>query len=204
MQRWMLFFGLILFFASCKDKTIHCTSIGDQIKPWSVYGLNDTIRMTDGLGNDTSFVISLFNDSQPYTMIERGGFLKKLVTCNHVQHFSDVSKLFQVQIRSAADRGEKNGDVIVKNPYRFDFEINVGDLYGVFSVHLNEVNAGMMNAQTSYEWNYAVGNTTYDEVIVCNQDTTTSAGNTYQFVYAKDKGLVQFSTRFPHKTWTVN
>ena len=203
MKHTFLFVGFACLLLGCKDKTIHCINIGDKVKPWSVYQFEDTIHLADGAGNDTSIIVSHFHDSEPYTRIESGGLMKKEVDCEHEQQFSSDQDFFLVFITKVIHESVKDKHVITRTPSVLSFVVKVGDASAQFRVNRKSNMAENPDINTFHELNYTVGNTTYDEVILCKKDTSQAAVNVYHFVYARDKGLVQFSTRYPHKTWTI-
>ena len=200
MKTVYLVLGLLVL-ASCKDRNILCVDIGNSVKEWTVYDPSDTIRMTDQYGNDTSFIITQYYNKPSYSMKESGGLMKKKAVCTGELRMADPS-FFNIEVSSGS-----SSNASVQAPDQFSFTLVVKDAITVFNVS----KAGMQytpfssDGSMTLQTNYTLENNTYEEAFVYSSDTLLHPDiNLYRFVYAKNKGFIEFSTRMPQRHWKIS
>lgn len=192
---------LIVAISSCKDKYIWCEDIGENVKPWSVYDLNDSISMHDQYGNTVLFKLNHFHNKPSYETKEPSGPFKVGAYCIGELSMSNETDYYNMKIESSSSETGDN-----REPDYFRFEFKLGDLNSVFSVS-KENGAATIHANDGYQTisaNYTSGSEIYPEVLIYEKDTITNTSSVYKYVYAKDKGLIEFSTRNPARNYVLN
>lgn len=199
---WIILSCALLALAGCKDKKIYCIDIGDTLKNWTMYDLNDSIVMKDQLGNISVHKISKYNNSAKYYQVQKGGLLKKLVDCHGTLTMSSADNFLSLDVMSTSSELGS-----VRNPDDYDVRVILDQSMANFRVkRKNNVETIYPQniPQTALEQNYtSIGGTVYPEAIVFNVDTTVSNLNVYNFVYVSNKGLAEYSTKVPQRTWKL-
>ncbi len=203
MKKLLLIFGTTaLILAGCKDETFYCVDIGNSLKPWTVYDLNDTIVMEDQLGNSSVVVLDHYANKAPYYMKEAKGWMKKKAVCvGSLEIWSSVN-FFSLNVESGAPSfGE------IRHPNSYSLQLSIMDAMATFNVSMVDGVETIFSTDPQVNVNAvdytSIGGTLYPEALVFNADTTISNVNTYNFVYVKNQGLVEFSTKMPQRTWKV-
>jgi hypothetical protein len=201
MKKSLYILTLIIAVSSCKGKNVWCEDIDENIKPWSVYDLNDSISMHDQNGNAALFKLDHFYNKPAYETKEHSMFSKVGSYCMGELSMSNDTDYFHMKVESSTSETDEN-----REPDFFRFEFKLGDLNTVFST--SKENGGVTvysnNDYTTVETNYASGGEIYPEVLLYERDSTLSPSSVYRYVYAKDKGLVEFSTKNPARTYFLD
>lgn len=200
MKNWLVILSSATLFMGCRDKKVLCTDIGNKLKEWTVYNPGDTLVFKDQLGNESTLVMAHYDNRPSYYGIEKGGLLKKQLNCHGSLVMSTGTSYFSVSIDSESfERGE------VRNPTEYHFQLNLGDAFTNFLVNKQSALfvAYSEDLYTSLQINYVSGSETYPEALVYEKDSSDANVNVYRLVYAKEKGLVEYSTKAPQRTWKL-
>ena len=196
----LLVFGLSILFC-CTKKEVYCVEIGQNLKRWTVYEEGDTFSMHDGLGNTKEVILSRYYDKPGFVESEKGGLSKTSAKCQTGMQLATEDWFFNLVIGGLSSQsGEK------RYPNKFTVSLTVGDVISNFRL-TNEYgieNLITETPETSSAIQYQSGNEIYSKVFIYHKDSAVSPENVYRFVYAKDKGLIEFSTKYPATTWVVD
>lgn len=204
MKKYFLFVvpASLISLTGCKDKNVLCMDIGSNLKSWTVYDPQDSIIMHDQQGNTSIMVISQVKNDPAYHITERGGLMKKHAVCRNELQVMTNTNFFTMNVLSES---MQSGTTRYPTSYSIHFVMD-----GAFSdLAVSKYNANSTEdayAQDPYatmQNNYVSGGVTYPEVFVYERDSSSSDLNVYRFVYAKNKGLIEYSTKNPQKSWTA-
>jgi hypothetical protein len=197
-------FTLVLL-AGCKSKRVFCLGFPKDIMGWFPNTENQSLHFMDQNGNDTTIVLSKAEYDKPYSEIQSHRTFAKQVKCTMNRQLSsgpDGSIGLKVSVS-----GESTGRESIRTPDNYNFHVTIGQPGfhnpGFYFTILKDGGAAIEDIRVAHESNYTVNNITYDEVMICEDTPGNNNSNLEQLIYARNKGIVSFTTKAPHNTWIL-
>jgi hypothetical protein len=205
MSRLLLLF--CFFILACRPVNYTCVCFTND-KTWANYQKDEEVFFKEKKSIQTPFVlkkISLidgYSNTEDYSFNEKNRSFGGAVKCRCDYSVKDKQNNFYLSVTSDVTSSKVvNGKNVLIKPDMQEIFLSLND----FGVSLRSRSSYLViedSLRIQVLKNQTIGNTMYEEVINLTMDTITNPKQNYwKIIWAKNHGMVSFSTRFPREDW---
>jgi hypothetical protein len=206
---YMIYVVIIMIFLSCKPTNYQCNNFENF--PWSPYTQNQEVIFKEKNNSQPpafsikKLIVSEFSMSEAYDLVDkRSIFYESRNICRSGYWFRDENFNFSISLSASDSAVGKSKRKIIIPLKNIKMDVSLGDLRHVdFKLEGEKVIASdSIGKSINLKYGFKAGVYTYEEVIEIKVDTLLYPNQNYwRIIYAKNYGLVSFTTRNPKEEW---